>query len=118
MKLKVKVMNYETGNKKDVIVNYNDSLELGQKAGERIRIKNIKSKSIEDKYWVAILEIDHSNSIVQPGEIGISLDILKEKKNIKEGVMLSIKPADPPDSFRFIQKKIKANKLTGEEIKN
>ena len=40
MKLKVKVMNYETGNKKDVIVNYNDSLELGQKAGERIRIKN------------------------------------------------------------------------------
>ena len=118
MKLKVKVMNYETGNRKDVIVNYNDSLELGQKAGERIRIKNIKSKSIEDKYWVAILEIDHSNSIVQPGEIGLSLDILKEKKSIKEGVMLSIKPADPPESFRFIQKKIKANKLTGEEINN
>ena len=61
MKLKVKAMNYESGNKKEVILNYRDALELGQKAGERIRIKNVKSKSIEDRYWVAILEIDHSN---------------------------------------------------------
>lgn len=116
MKLKVKIMNYETGNRKDVIINYKDSLELGQKAGERIRIKNIKSKSIEDKYWVAILEIDHSNSIVQPGEIGLSLDILKEKKEIQEGVMLSVKPADHPESFKYIQNKIKGIKITGEEI--
>lgn len=116
MKLKVKVMNFETGNRKNVIINYSDSLEIGQKAGERIRIKNVKSKSIEDKYWVAILEIDHSNSIVQPGEIGLSLDILKEKRDIKEGTMISVKPANPPESFSYIQKKIKANKLNGEEI--
>ncbi len=116
MKLKVKVMNYEPGNRKDVIINYDDSLELGQKAGDRIRIKNIKSKSIENKYWVAILEIDHSNSIVKPGEIGLSLDLLNEKKNIKENMMLSIKPADPPESLMFIQKKIKASKLAVEEI--
>ena len=116
MKLKVKAINYESGNKKEVILNVKDTLELGQKAGERIRIKNVKSKSIEDRYWVAILEIDHSNNIVNSGEIGFPLDLLDDKRDIKEDMILSVKPADPPDSFRFIQKKIKAEKLNSEEI--
>ena len=99
MKLKVKEINFETGNTKDVVLNIKDAQKLGQKAGERIIVKNTQSKSLEDKYWVAILQIDYSNSLVQPGEIGIFLDILKEKKDLVDNMMLSVKPADPPDSF-------------------
>ncbi len=116
MKLKVKKINYETGNKKDIIINIKDAQVLGQKAGDRLIVKNIGSKSLEERYWIGILQIDYSNSIVSPGEIGISLDILKEKREIKDNMVLSIKPAELPDSFRFIQKKIKGNKLNSEEL--
>ena len=116
MKLKVKKINYETGNKKNIIINVKDAQVLGQKAGDRLIVKNIGSKSLEERYWIGILQIDYSNSIVSPGEIGISLDILKEKREIKDNMVLSIKPAELPDSFRFIQKKINGNKLNSEEL--
>jgi len=116
LKLKVKEINFETGNIKDVVLNITDAQELGQKAGERIFIKNVKSRSFEDKYWTAIIQIDYSNSLVKQGEIGIFLDILREKKDLKQDVILSVKAADPPDSLKFIKKKINDLKLTSEEI--
>jgi len=116
MELTVKKLIYETGNKKDVILNYRDAKKLGLNAGDRIRIKNVQSKSIESKSWVAILEIDYSNSIVKEGEIGITLDILEEKKNLEENAVISVKPAEPPDSFKYIQEKIKGKKLTALQI--
>ncbi|MFW9999245.1 MAG: hypothetical protein ACFE9Q_05420 [Candidatus Hodarchaeota archaeon] len=116
MKLKVKTINFETGNTKDVVLNDKDAQELGQKAGERIYIKNVKSNNLRDKYWVAIIQIDYSGTFVKQGEIGIFSDIVREKKGLKDDTILSIKPADPPDSFRFIQKKIKGQKLSSEEI--
>lgn len=118
MKLKVKEINFETGNAKDIVLNIRDAQELGQKAGERIIVKNIRSKSIEEKYWVAIIQIDFLGSIVEPGEIGVFLNLLREKKDLKNQMIVSVKPADPPDSFRFIQKKIKGQKLSSEEINN
>ena len=113
MKLKAKKINFETGNTKDVIVNVKDAAELGQKAGDRVVIKNIKSKSIGNKSRVAILQISYSNTIVARGEIGIFVDTIK---GIEENSIVSVKPIDPPDSFKFIQKKVKGEKLTGEEI--
>ena len=116
MKLKVKEINFETGNSKDVVLNIKDAQELGQKAGERVFIKNIRSRSIEDKYWVAIIQIDYLGTIVKSGEIGVFLNLLREKKDLKDEIVVSVKPADPPDSFRFIQKKIRGLKLASEEI--
>ncbi|MFX1390663.1 MAG: hypothetical protein ACFE9Z_11415 [Promethearchaeota archaeon] len=116
MKLKVKEINFETGNSKDIVLNIKDAQELGQKAGERVFVKNIQSKSLDEKYWVAIIQIDYLGSIVNQGEVGMFLNLLREKKDLKNEMIVSLKPADPPDSFRFIQKKIKGNKLSSEEI--
>ena len=116
MKLQVKEIDFETGNTKDIVLNIDDAQELGQKAGERVFIKNIESKSIKEKYWVAIIQIDFLGTIVAPGEIGLFRNLLRERKELKNEAMVSVKPADPPDSFRFIQKKIKGQKLTSEEI--
>jgi len=116
MKLKVKKINFETGNTKDIVLNVKDAQELGQKAGERVYIKNPESKSIENKYWVAIIQIDYSGSMVKIGEIGIFIDILREKKELENDMLVSVKPADPPDSFEYIQKKIKGDRLSSEEI--
>ncbi len=118
MKLKVKKIDFETGNIKSVVLNIKDAQELGQKAGERVFIKNIQTKYIENKFWVAIIQIDYLGSIVKPGEIGIFLNILREKRDLKNEMVISVKSADPPDSFKFIQNKIKGKKLTSEEINN
>jgi len=118
MKLKVKKINYQTGNPKNVVLNIQDAQELGQKAGERIVIKNMQSKSIEDKYWVAIMQIDFSRNIVEHGEIGLFLDIFNEKKDLKDGVEVSVKPADRPKSFKYIKKKVSNQKLNSEELNN
>lgn len=37
-------------------------------------------------------------------------------KDIENETIVSVKPIDPPDSFKFIQKKIKGLKLNNEEI--
>ncbi len=116
MKLKVKEINFETGNAKDIVLNISDAQELGQKAGERVFVKNIKSKSIEEKYWVAIIQIDYLGTIVESGEIGVFRNLLREKNELKNETIVSVKPADPPDSFKYIKKKIKGLKLSSEEI--
>jgi len=116
MKLKVKEINFETGNPKDIVLNIKDAQELGQKAGERVFIKNLRSRSLENKFWVAIIQIDYLGTIVESGEIGLFLNLLREKKDLKNEMLISVRPADPPDSFRFIQKKIRGNKLASEEI--
>jgi len=116
MKLLVKKIDFETGNTKSIVLNIKNAQELGQKAGERVILKNPETKFIENKFWGAIIQIDYLGTIVKPGEIGIFLNILREKRDLKDGMIISVKPADPPDSFKFIQKKIKGNKLSSEEI--
>jgi AMP phosphorylase len=54
--------------------------------------------------------------MVQQGEIGVFRDILREISSLKSESNVSVKPADPPDSFKFIQKKINGQKLSSEEI--
>lgn len=115
MKLKVKKINFETGNTKGVILNFQDAAELGQKAGDRIMIKNVESKSINGKYRVAIVQIAYSDSFISPGEIGLFIDTLRD---IEDSAIVSVKPAEHPDSFKYIKKKITGNKLNSEEINN
>jgi len=48
MKLKVKKINFETGNVQDVILHIRDANKLGRKSGDRIIIKNPELKSLEN----------------------------------------------------------------------
>ncbi|MBD3255953.1 MAG: AMP phosphorylase [Candidatus Lokiarchaeota archaeon] len=115
MKLRVKKIGFETGKIKDVIINVEDAKKLGRKAGDRVVLKDKQSNSLDKKYKVAILQISYSDSVVAPGEIGIFIDSMKNIEEI-EGRVLTVRPAEPPDSFIFIKKKINGNKLTGDEI--
>ncbi|MGQ4873094.1 MAG: AMP phosphorylase [Promethearchaeia archaeon] len=108
MKLKVKRINFETGNVKDVIIHAKDAEKLGQKPGERIIITQNKHE-----HFVAILRVTLSDSIISPGQIGIFIDTIN---NIEDGSIVSVKPADPPKSFEFIKRKIKGKKLNSIEI--
>ena len=116
MRLKVKKINFETGNMKDVVLNHIDAEKIGQKVGERVFIKNIESKNLTEKFWVAILKIAYSDAIVAPGEIGIFVDTLREMKQLKDKSEVSVLPAEAPKSYKNIQKKIKGTKLNADEI--
>lgn len=111
MKLKVKKINFETGNTKVVVLNLKDAEKIGKKAGDHLILKSVNS----DKFrpLIAILDVAYSDSIVAPGEVGIFLDICKDLGNCE---MISVKPAEVPDSFKFIKNKIKGNKLSAIEI--
>ena len=111
MKLKVKGINFETGNTNVIVLNHKDAELLGKRAGDRVILKAINSDKF--KTLIAILDITYSDSIVAPGEIGIFLDIFK---NLEGAEVISVKPADVPASFKFIKNKIKGNKLTAIEI--
>ncbi len=111
MKLKVKEINFETGNTNVVVVNSKDAEILGRKAGERVILKAIDSNRF--KPLSAILDITYSREIVAPGEIGIFLDIYK---SLEGADVISVKPAAAPDSFKFIKSKIKGNKLSAIEL--
>ena len=115
MKLKVKKINFETGTVQDVILHIRDANILGRKSGDRIIIKNPESKSLENKYNVAILQIAYSDSIISPGEIGVFMDSVKHIDKY-ENKIVSVKPADLPESFKYISKKINGNKLNSFEI--
>jgi len=115
MKLKVKKINFETGNVQDVILHVKDANKLGRKSGDRIIIKNLESESLENKYKVAILQIAYSDSIISPGEIGIFVDSVKHIDKYEDRTV-SVKPADVPDSFKYISKKINGKKLNSVEI--
>ena len=112
MKLKVKKLNFEAGNVKVVVLNAKDAAKLGQKAGDRLLLK--KLDSVDMKPFIVLIDIAHSDKIVAPGEVGIFLDVIK-RIGI-ENEMISVVPANPPESYKFIQKKVHGQKLSTEEI--
>ena len=113
MKLKVKKINFETGNVKVVVLNSEDANKMGGKAGDHVLVKNLDSKT--QKPLIAILDISYSDSIVASGELGILLDA---GKSLKLAERVSIVLAEPPSSFKFIKKKIDGQSLNSEEINN
>ena len=111
MKLNVKTINFETGNVKVVVLNSQDADKFGGKAGDRVRVNPLDPKKGTD--LIAILDISYSDKFIAPGEVGIFLDI---GKKFKLSGQVSIHPVEPPDSFKYIKRKIKGKKLTSEEI--
>ena len=55
MKLKVKKLNFETGNVKVVVLNSKDAEKLGQRAGERVLVRSSDPKRNKFGELIAIL---------------------------------------------------------------
>ncbi|MFX1237663.1 MAG: AMP phosphorylase [Promethearchaeota archaeon] len=114
MKLKVKKLQFETGNILVVVMNSEDAAKLGQKAGERVMLKSAKSKY--SKPLIAILDISYTDSLIAPGEIGIFIDTFKRFEQDLESEEISVSATQAPDSFAYIKKKIEGKKLESSEI--
>ncbi len=105
MKLKAKIIDLEVG-KRMVLLHEKDAQEIGTLAHDWVKITSGKQK--------AIAFVDTTESYLKQGEIGIFRDVYEEFE-VKEGANVSVSLAKPPESIKFIHKKMDRKPLTKEE---
>ncbi|MDH5449000.1 MAG: AMP phosphorylase [Candidatus Bathyarchaeota archaeon] len=105
IKLKAKIIDLEVG-KRMILLHEKDVQEIGILAHDWVKITFGKRK--------AVAFVDTTKSYLKQGEIGIFRDVYEEFK-VKEGAKISVSSAKPPESIKFIHKKMNGKPLTKEE---
>ncbi|UCE95253.1 MAG: AMP phosphorylase [Candidatus Bathyarchaeota archaeon] len=105
VKLKARIIDLEVG-RRMVLLHEKDAQEIGTLAHDWLKITSGKSK--------LVTFVDTTKSYLKQGEIGILRDVY-DKFRVREGSMVSVSPAKPPESIKFIQKKMNGKPLTKEE---
>lgn len=107
MKLKVQILDVDTGGVHKIFLNPGEITHLAMFAGERVLLKFRKEET------VAIAE---STSLVDQGKVGILNEVQREL-NVKEGDVVEVTSDVKPTSIKAIRKKVEGFSLDGEEIK-
>jgi AMP phosphorylase len=103
--LEVRPFDIDIGQHK-VMLNLADARERGLNAGDRVRVRT------RGAALTALL--DTTNQMVQPGQIGIFTEALRELKNPKQ---VEVLPAPKPASLCYIKKMMDKQKLAEDEIR-
>lgn len=113
MKLKAKKFGVTTGYPNVIIINQIDAHNHDFHPGDRVLLKKGK---LETMVIIDILGA-HSKKIINlnPGEIGLFEEV-SETLRIKNDDLLTITPADKPESIKYIRKKIDGIELTESEL--
>ncbi|HVM45271.1 MAG TPA: molybdopterin dinucleotide binding domain-containing protein, partial [Candidatus Thermoplasmatota archaeon] len=106
LNLKAKVLDIDLG-KFQVLLHKEDAEELGVHPGDRVRVH---ANSLD---VIAVVDVTHS--VVKPGTIGVFADV-RTHFGVEDAHDMFVRPAEKPESVRFIKKKMHAKKLTREEI--
>jgi AMP phosphorylase len=106
MKLKAKFLGLEAGGKPIIVLNKEDSDELGITSLARVKL------AYKGKELTAIANI--TTKIVNEGEIGVYEEV-REKLNVKENEDIEVEVAKYPRSLQTIKNKLKGRKLEYEE---
>lgn len=106
--LKAKILDIQTGHYWVILMHEDDAKTYGIRAGDELNMCwNHKKTEVG---------VDLTKNLVQPGEIGLALDIIKKYK-IQNGEVLKLSLAAPPSSLKCIQKKLQGKKLSYQEAK-
>jgi len=105
MRVKVKILDVETG-RFMVVINEEDAKKAKLHPEDLIKIETAKRTIYGD---VVI------SNMVQPGEIGVTKDIMRAY-SFSEGEMVNVVPAGTPESVRYVKKKMNGQKLKKVEI--
>ena len=105
--MKVKILDIEAG-KMISILNQKNANEFGLMALDRIKIS--KKNGIE-----LHTPVDVTDSFVKPGEIGLFEDVARYLK-VTNNSIVTVTPAEKPESVKAIRKKINNQKLNQQEL--
>ncbi len=116
--LKAKTIDIDLG-KYQVLVHREDAADLGVHPGDRVRVAVVgESSGTGDRRPPndsVLAVVDVTDSVVRPGTVGVFADV-QTHFDLAEGTLLNVRPAEKPDSVRFIKKKMKGLKLKKDEI--
>lgn len=107
MKLKVKILGMNAGDRAIAVMNEDDAEDLGIRSLGRVLIKH------GDKKTIAILNT--TTKIVNRGEVGV-FDEIVEDLELKEGTGVDVVVSGFPISIDHIKAKLKRRRLSYEEI--
>lgn len=108
IELKAKMINIPVG-KRLVLLHKEDARKNGVLSHDRVKI------SYEEQTATAFVDI--TDTLLQPGEIGIFSEF-QEETEIKEGSPISVTLAKTPESVECVRKKMKGKALTKDEVQN
>jgi len=106
IELKVKLIDIPVG-KRLVLLYEEDARNNGILSHDRVKI-SYKERTVTSF-------VDVTDTLLQPGEIGI-FEELRDEFGIKEGSSISVGLAEVPESVGYIRKKMRGQSLTKDEI--
>lgn len=107
MKLRIKFLGLEAGGKPIVILNKDNSEDLGVRGLGRVKL------AYEKRSLTSIVNV--TTTVIPKGVIGV-YDEVKKILNLKENTYVDVDVAKYPSSLQFIKNKLKGRKLVYEEI--
>jgi AMP phosphorylase len=107
LKLKVRLVDIETGGKNVALVNKEDAAELGIHTTDRVNIERDGRKQI------FIVEV--TKNMMRPGEIGL-LDNPFDNEEELAGKTVAVEPTKTPRSSGYIKRRLLGERLNPEEI--
>lgn len=105
--LRTKKLDIKTGYPWIAVIHEKDSRRYGIRAGDELNFHWRRRKTV--------VTIDITDTLVNPGQIGLFKDIL-EHYEIKKNELIELSLADRPKSIKAIQKKVLGKKLSYREI--
>lgn len=106
MNLKARVLDIDLG-KFQVLLHKDDAEELGVHPGDRVKV-HAKERDV-------IAVVDVTTSVVQKGTLGVFADV-RTHFGVEDAHDMFVRPAEKPESIRFIKKKMHGKKLAPQEI--
>jgi len=95
--------------KRTSLLNLKDAEAFGIRMHDRVRVR------AGERSVTTIVQT--TRTMVHPGELGVFEDVARQLE-IESGAMVAVELQPAPTSLRLIQKKLKGERLTGEEILN
>ena len=105
--LKIKKLDIETGQANIVLLNEEEAVLYGIRAGDKVKV------SWENKYFIA--EANTTGKRVKSGQIGLYKDIW-EKKKIIDNTIVEVKFLEKARSVQAIKKRLLGHKLSYQEF--
>ena len=106
LKLKVQILDVDTGGVHKILLNPVEITHLAMFAGERVLLEYQKEETVA---------IADSTSLVEPGNVGILNEVQRELK-VNEGDLVEVSSDVKPTSIKAIRKKMDGLTLTADEI--
>ncbi len=113
MKLKVEIINIETGFNPVVTINHRDAIKYDLHPSDRVLVETVGKK--RKRKLITGVDVIMTDRAVKQGEIGVLLEAVNAL-SLKGGDTVDIHPAPKPESLKYIRKKMHGEQLSAREL--